>query len=261
MLNLVGNAIKFTEDGSITISASHRVLAGELIEIRIEVIDTGAGISPEVQELLFNPFTQADSSVSRKYGGSGLGLAICKRICLTMGGDIGVESELGQGSKFWFTVRCQVGIAPAVSAPSLVPKLDATAAPLEILVAEDNDIIRTLISKLLSRRGYQAELVANGKEAFDAVQRKHYDLVLMDMQMPEMDGISATAAIRALSGPERNVPIIALTANALVGQREICIAAGMNSFLTKPIRPDALYEEILCFGVTKLNQVCAAEGS
>ncbi|NVN84912.1 MAG: response regulator [Rhodopseudomonas sp.] len=245
LLNLVGNAIKFTEQGSVRIVASHRVLQDGSIELRIEVIDSGAGISREVQASLFSPFTQADSSISRQYGGTGLGLAICKQLCLTMGGSIGVESEPGRGSKFWFTLQCQLGEMPRVSAPPLQPTIDPRAGSLDILVAEDDAIIRKLISKLLSRRGYQPDLVCNGKEAVAAVQRKSYDLVLMDMQMPVMDGISAATAIRALSGPERDVPIIALTANALVGQREICLAAGMDDFLTKPIQPDALYAAIL----------------
>ena len=244
LLNLVGNAIKFTEQGSVMIAASHRAVADDLIELRIEVIDSGAGIAADVQASLFSPFTQADTSVSRKYGGTGLGLAICKQLCRAMGGDIGVTSEPGRGSKFWFTLQCRLGAAPPISAPSLVPAIDPVAGTLGILVAEDNAIIRTLISKLLSKRGYQADLVCNGREAVAAVQDKSYDLVLMDMQMPEMDGISATEAIRGLAGPERAVPIIALTANALVGQRETCLSAGMNGFLTKPIQPDALYAAI-----------------
>lgn len=245
LLNLVGNAIKFTEKGSITIMASHVLLADGDIELRIEVADTGGGIAPEMLVHLFQPFTQADTSISRRFGGSGLGLAICKRLCQAMGGDIQVESEPGKGSKFFFSVRCQAATAPAVAAPPLAPVIeDAAAASLDILVAEDNPIMRTLTSKLLARRGYQADIVCNGEEAVAAVRDKYYDLVLMDMQMPLMDGISATAAIRAMDGPQRNVPIIALTANALVGQREICLTAGMNGFLTKPIQPDALYEEL-----------------
>jgi signal transduction histidine kinase/ActR/RegA family two-component response regulator len=244
LLNLVGNAIKFTEKGTITVFASHVALADGDIELRIEVVDTGTGIAPEMLANLFNPFTQADTSISRKYGGSGLGLAICKRLCQAMGGDIRVESELGKGSKFFFSVRCRVGSAPSVTAPALSPAIDDVAAPLDILVAEDNAIMRTLISKLLARRGYQPDMVCNGEEAIAAILKKRYDVVLMDMQMPQMDGISATAAIRASDSPHRNVPIIALTANALAGQRETCLAAGMNGFLTKPIHPDALYGEL-----------------
>jgi signal transduction histidine kinase/ActR/RegA family two-component response regulator len=247
LLNLVGNAIKFTEQGAVMITASHRVVQDDAIELRIEVTDTGVGIPGDVQASLFQPFTQADSSVSRKYGGTGLGLAICGRLCETMGGTVGVDSEVGFGSKFWFTVRCRaVGSAVELEAPPLAPAITADAVgALAILAVEDNAIIRTLISKLLARRGYRADLVNNGSEAVAAVQKHRYDLVLMDMQMPVMDGVTATKEIRALSGPERDIPIIALTANALVGQREICLAAGMNGFLTKPIQPDELYEAIL----------------
>ena len=248
LLNLVGNALKFTEAGWVTIAASHRILHDEAIELCIEVVDTGVGIPLEAQKSLFNPFTQADTSVSRKYGGTGLGLAICKRLCETMGGTIDIESVPGHGSKFWFTMRCGVGSEPEVAAPPLVPTTRTDAEAIDILVAEDNDIMRTLISKLLARRGYQADLVCDGREAVEAVQKKHYDLVLMDMQMPQMDGITAARLIRGLSGPQREVPIIALTANALAGQRNVCLEAGMNGFLTKPIQPDALYETIKQWG-------------
>ncbi len=262
MLNLVGNAIKFTEHGSVNIVVSHRDLSDQQIELRVEVIDTGIGIPPDVQKSLFSPFTQADSSVSRKYGGTGLGLAICKQLCQAMGGDIGVESEPGRGSKFWFTVQCAPGQAPAkITAPPLVPAIGPEAAALNILVAEDNDIIRLLISKLLAKRGYRADLVCNGKEAVAAIQHRPYDLVLMDMQMPEMDGISAAKLIRASTGAEREVPIVALTANALVGQRDICLAAGMNDFLTKPIQPDALYAAILRYGSARSGTRPAANNA
>jgi PAS domain S-box-containing protein len=248
LLNLAGNAIKFTAQGSVRIDASHRDLGEDLVELRIEVIDSGIGIPADVKERLFTPFTQADSSVSRKYGGTGLGLAICKQLCQAMGGAIGVESEPDFGSRFWFTVQCRPGEAPQVAAPTLQPVAEPGAAELNILVAEDNAMIRMLISKLLSKRGYQADLVCDGRAAVAAVQDKSYDLILMDMQMPELDGISATAAIRALDGPQREVPIVALTGNALVGQREICLAAGMNDFLTKPIEPAAFYAAILRWG-------------
>jgi signal transduction histidine kinase/ActR/RegA family two-component response regulator len=247
LLNLVGNAIKFTEHGSVQVSVSHRIVQDSAFELCFDVVDTGAGIPTNMLSTLFSPFTQADGSVSRRYGGTGLGLAICKQLCLTMGGDIGVESASGQGSRFWFTVRCQLGCPPEVTAPLLQPALAPDAADIDILIVEDNPIIRSLVSKLLARRGYEADLVNNGKEALEAIQAKRYGLVLMDMQMPEMDGLSATKAIRNLRGPERNVPIVALTANALVGQRETCLAAGMNSFLTKPIKPEALYDVISCW--------------
>ena len=257
LFNLVGNAIKFTPQGSIRVVASHRLLAGGQVELRVEVIDTGVGIPPDLQAALFDPFTQADTSVSRKYGGTGLGLAICRQLCRTMGGDIGVTSEPGQGCRFWFTVQCAVGEKPQAAAPPLQPAITAGADALSILVVDDTAIIRGLIAKLLSRMGYQADLACDGREAVAAVQDKSYDLVLMDLQMPELDGISATAEIRRLSGPARNVPIVALTANALVGQREICFAAGMNDFLTKPINPDLLQAAIARWGAVARNRQAA----
>lgn len=245
LLNLLANALKFTERGAIAVRVSHRALADDEVELCVEVEDTGTGIPDEALANLFDPFTQADTSISRKYGGSGLGLAICKRLSQGMGGDIRVESELGKGSKFSFTVRCRMPLAEVADAPALAPSPDPVALEdIAILVAEDNPILQTLILKLLTKRGYRADLVGNGREAVAAVQSKSYDLVLMDMQMPEMDGISATVEIRALNGPERTVPIIALTANALLGERERCLAAGMDGFLTKPIQLEALYAEV-----------------
>jgi len=244
LLNLAGNAIKFTEHGSVRINASHRDLADGFVEVRIEVSDSGIGIPADVQKNLFSPFTQADNSVSRKYGGTGLGLAISRQLSTMMDGAIGVDSVSGQGSTFWFTVRCKRGEIPVVVAPPVAPATDKPNGKLRILAAEDNPMIRILISKLLSRRGHLVDLVVNGEEAVAAVQCKAYDLVLMDMHMPKMDGVTATRMIRELSGPERLVPIIALTGNALVGQREICIAAGMNDYLSKPFEAADFYEVI-----------------
>jgi len=244
LLNLAGNAIKFTELGSVRIVATHRTLAADAIELRIEVIDSGIGIPAHVVKNLFNAFVQADISVSRKYGGSGLGLAISKKLIALMGGIIGVDSTPGTGSKFWFTVQCRLGEAPMLTAPALQPAVASESRVLSILVAEDNPMIRALISKLLAKRGHRADLVSNGKQALAAVQANSYDLILMDMQMPQMDGISATAIIRDLAGPERNVAIIALTGNALVGQRESCLAAGMNDYMSKPFEPAEFYAMI-----------------
>ncbi|CCD90557.1 putative Histidine kinase [Bradyrhizobium sp. ORS 375] len=258
LFNLVGNAIKFTRQGSVRIVASHRPIADERVELRIEVIDTGVGIPAEIQAKLFDPFTQADTSVSRKFGGTGLGLAICRQLCRAMGGEIGVDSEPGRGSRFWFTVQCGVGERPQVASPPLQPAIPAQADRLNILVVDDTPIIRTLITKLLARFGCQFDVACDGVEALTAVQDKSYDIVLMDMQMPEMDGLSATAAIRALDGPIRDVPIIALTANALAGQREICIGAGMNDFLTKPIDPDALQAALTRWGAIERRRHEAA---
>ncbi len=241
LLNLVSNAIKFTEHGSIGINVSHSDLGDGSVELCFEVADSGIGMSPEVQKNVFNPFVQADTSISRKYGGSGLGLAICRQLCAMMGGSIGVESAAGEGSRFWFKVRCERGRRPA---PAIVPPIATIERPLDILVAEDSPIIATLISSLLARQGFQPTMVVNGAEAVAAVSKKLYDIVLMDVQMPEMDGISATKAIRCLPGIVRDVPIIALTANALVGQRETYLAAGMNDYVTKPIQPPILFAAI-----------------
>jgi signal transduction histidine kinase/CheY-like chemotaxis protein len=241
LLNLVGNAIKFTKQGSVRIVASYRELINEIVELRIEVIDTGIGIPAAAQENLFSPFTQADNSTSRQYGGTGLGLAISKQLCNAMDGAIGVDSEPDHGSTFWFTVQCRRGAMLAVSAPPLQPVIANPGRRLNILVAEDNPMIRVLISKLLKRRGHLADIVTNGKEAVAAIRDISYDLVLMDMDMPVMDGVSATKFIRKLGGPQRLIPIIALTGNALVGQRESCLAAGMSDYLSKPFEAVDLY--------------------
>jgi signal transduction histidine kinase/CheY-like chemotaxis protein/HPt (histidine-containing phosphotransfer) domain-containing protein len=241
LLNLTGNAIKFTEKGSVRVAVTHHPLDADDIELRIAVIDTGPGIAPEVQERLFTRFTQADSSISRRFGGTGLGLAICKELCELMGGKIGVESALGRGSTFWFTLRC-ARAAPAAQAAASASAAPSSEAPraLEILVAEDNEINRMLVSALLARLGHRIELVGDGAAAVAAVARRTWDLVLMDVQMPKMDGVAATRAIRALPPPANAVPIIALTANALSEHRAEYLAAGMNDYLTKPTQPDAL---------------------
>jgi signal transduction histidine kinase/CheY-like chemotaxis protein len=244
LLNLAGNAIKFTAEGSVVVKASHRTSNDDGIEILIEITDTGIGISPEVQKTLFMPFIQADTSVSRKYGGSGLGLAISKQLCLLMGGSIGVDSIAGQGSTFWFTIQCRPGQAPVEAAPSLQPSIAQAPESPTVLVVDDTPMIARLIAKLLSKRGYHAEFAVNGHEALAAVQRKSYDLVLMDLHMPELDGMSATRLIRGLAGPARLVPIIAVTGDALVGQRERCLAAGMNDYLSKPFEPADFHQMI-----------------
>ena len=255
LLNLAGNAIKFTERGSVRIAATHRALTADAIELRVEVIDSGIGIPAHVMNNLFNAFVQADISVSRKYGGSGLGLAISKKLSALMGGTIGVDSTPGIGSTFWFTVRCRLGEAPMVTAPALQPAIATESRALSILVAEDNPISRMLISKLLTKRGHHADLVNNGKQAVAAVQATFYDLILMDMQMPEMDGVSATRIIRGLTGRERDIAIIALTGNALVGQRESCLAAGMNDYLSKPFEPADFYAVIDRWGGREASSI------
>jgi len=233
--NLVGNAVKFTEKGSVSIATKLRPLEGGDVELYAEVIDTGIGIPDAAQANLFTRFTQADSSTSRKYGGTGLGLAICKQLVDLMGGEIGLESHPERGSRFWFTVRCQTARPQRATDGLGLAGVQRPRRGLRILVAEDNQVNQLLVSALLRRLGCQVDLVSNGLEAISAVQRIPYDLILMDVQMPEMDGIAAAQAIRRLPGDVRRIPIIALTANAMAGQREEYIEAGMDDYVSKPI--------------------------
>jgi CheY-like chemotaxis protein len=385
LTNLVGNAIKFTERGEVVVRVAVAEAAGDTLVLRFEVTDTGIGISEEAQQRLFESFSQVDSSTTRKYGGTGLGLAVSKRLAELMGGEIGVNSQPGRGSTFWFTARFGatplVPVAPppppaalrglrvlvvddnatsrailrqhlagweanaqeAATAKEALAQLRAAAAegrpydlalvdlqmpemhglrwaqavaadralsetrlmgvaslghqaqaardagiaayvtkpvragqllqrltallsgtspsamqarpPSEvwsggetrarILVAEDNTVNQQLVVRLLGKRDLRADVVANGREAIAALARVPYDLVLMDCQMPEMDGFEATRAIRASeTGTEHHIPIIALTANAMQGDQERCLAAGMDDYLAKPILPDALYAAV-----------------
>jgi PAS domain S-box-containing protein len=243
LFNLVGNAMKFTDTGSVTVAASHRVLDDGDLELRVEVIDTGIGLSDEAQDKLFTRFVQADSSTTRRFGGTGLGLAICKQLVELMGGEIGVESEPDVGSTFWFTIRCIAGEAPA-SCTDPAPSALNWARPLRILIAEDNHINQKLITALIEKSGHQCDVVGNGLEAVEAVDRAAYDLVIMDIQMPVMDGMAATREIRQLQGTVANIPIVAVTANAMEGHREEYLAAGMNDYVSKPIDPVLLLQAL-----------------
>jgi PAS domain S-box-containing protein len=260
LFNLVGNAIKFTDRGSVTVNATARPLADGKAELRIEVVDTGIGIAPEARARLFERFSQADSSTSRKYGGTGLGLAICRELSGLMGGTIGVDSTAGRGATFWFTVRCGLGsgLAAATGWAATLDDVAAPARPLEVLVAEDNEINRMLLAALLTQVGHHAEFVHDGRAAVAETARRRYDLVLMDVQMPEMDGVEATRAIRAPTHPARDVPIIALTANALPSQREAYLAAGMNDYLAKPIDLAALAQVLARWGGAAASAVASS---
>ncbi len=244
LFNLVGNAMKFTDKGSVTIFASHRVVDGDELELRIEVKDTGIGISDDAQARLFSRFVQADSATTRRFGGTGLGLAICKQLVELMGGDIGVESKPDAGSTFWFTIRCEVGEAPASCARDTPSAALSWARPLRILVAEDNQVNQMLVAIQIEKAGHRCDVVGNGLEAVEALERAPYDLVLMDIQMPEMDGPTATREIRRLPGAVAGIPIIAVTANAMEGHREEYLGAGMNDYVSKPIDPTLLMEAI-----------------
>ncbi len=239
--NLVGNAAKFTRDGSISILVRHSDY-GERILLKFEVIDTGIGMTHETTMNLFQPFSQADTSISRKFGGTGLGLAISKRLVELMGGEIGVSSALTKGSLFWFT--CMVD---KVAASDLVHshKSGVIVPPLSLLLAEDNQINRMIIKAGLEQRHHRVTVVENGLQAYEAVAGRHFDVVLMDMQMPVMDGIEATRRIRSLPKPFSDVPVIALTADVMTEHRSVYMEAGLTDYLTKPIEWDNLDAALL----------------
>jgi signal transduction histidine kinase len=232
LLNLLSNAIKFTLHGGVRVALTSQPLDDGRVEARFSVTDTGPGIDSEDLERLFVAFQQIDGSSSRPYGGAGLGLAISKRLTELMGGTITVETTPGLGSTFHFTI---VGKPTALSSPRFEPwqARSAPRSPLRILLAEDEAVNRIVIMGMLQHLGYQADSVNNGTEALQALERQAYDVVLMDVQMPGLDGLEVTRRIR--SAPRNQPHIIALTAHALAGDRERCLAAGMNDYLTKPL--------------------------
>ena len=235
LLNLAGNAIKFTERGEVEISLHALSQNGEA-HLEFAVRDTGIGISPSALERLFNPFTQADASTSRRYGGTGLGLSICKNLVEMMGGRIWVESQVGQGSTFYFTVR--LPLAKELPADMESPVVAPTAVSnLRILLVEDNPANQKLATYILEDRGHTLEIADNGQEAIRLSEQNRYNVILMDVQMPGMNGLEATAAIRAGEAGGSRVPIIAMTAHAMKGDRDRCLAAGMDGYLSKPIDP------------------------
>jgi signal transduction histidine kinase/ActR/RegA family two-component response regulator len=238
LTNLIGNAVKFTDQGAIGVSVENEPDAppGTL---RFAVADTGIGISAEQVEAIFESFVQVDGSNRRRRGGAGLGLSIAKRLVTMMDGRIWVESEPESGSTFQFTARFAPAQAPAhLDTPS---RQGSSTGPLRILVAEDNTVNQRLAQRLLEKDGHCVSMVANGRAAVEAVERTSFDLILMDVQMPEMDGLEATAMIRQFEQVlRRRTPIVALTAGAMQSDREDCLAAGMDAYLTKPLRPEEL---------------------
>jgi signal transduction histidine kinase/ActR/RegA family two-component response regulator len=241
LASLAGNAVKFTESGFVRVDVDAVPLEDGGLELRLEVADSGIGISEQQQEFMFQPFRQADGSDTRAYGGAGLGLAICLRLCELMGGDIRVESTLGQGSTFYCWVRLEAAGREADERLATQLRLERQRPRrLRILLGEDNQVNRRLAVRMLQKQGHVVVAAPNGAEALAACRREPFDLVIMDLQMPVMDGLVASRLIRELPGPMARVPIIALTACATNADRDRCLEAGMDGYLTKPIDPAEL---------------------
>jgi signal transduction histidine kinase/CheY-like chemotaxis protein/HPt (histidine-containing phosphotransfer) domain-containing protein len=256
LVNLISNAIKFTEHGYVKVSISLEDQNEQDVYLLCSVTDTGIGIPSNKQEYLFEPFTQLDGSYTRKYGGTGLGLAITKNFIEIMGGNIHIESQVGKGSKFIFNLKLKKAVGfeedfntdkPDSQSASDVEALNVPSYNLKekrkkyrILVAEDNNVNQKVVVKILNDFGYSCEAVENGEEAVNAVANNDFDAVLMDIQMPQMDGLNATKIIRGMDSSKKDIPIIAMTAHALIGDKEKCFEAGMNEYLSKPIFSEKL---------------------
>ena len=240
LLNLIGNAIKFTDRGSVRVAVRMQPAPDCSLVALFSVRDTGAGIAEDKRQIIFEPFRQADGSTTRRYGGTGLGLAISTGVVDIMGGRIWVESEVGRGSTFHFTAPFTLGEA-TLPPRAAAPVNAAECAPLSILVAEDNLVSQRLVTALLKERGHSVTLAANGAAVLGLVDQRDFDLILMDIQMPEMDGLQATAEIRYREGRTgKHVPIVAMTAHAMAGDRERCLDSGMDGYIAKPIHPGEL---------------------
>ncbi len=249
LTNLIGNAIKFTPEGEVVLRVSQREDMDDVISLRFEISDTGIGIDAVAQARIFERFSQANSATTRVYGGTGLGLSICRQLVQAMDGEIGLVSEPGRGSRFWFTIQlARVALPPLSSA-------NMAAGPRRVLVADDSAVDQTVVCGLLRTLGLEIDVVVNGKQALEALSRQDYGLVLMDCRMPLMDGYETTRRIRQDEAARRRItnnesrtdataacrlPVIAMTANAMRGDRERCLLAGMDDYIVKPINPRVL---------------------
>jgi len=245
VFNLISNALKFTEEGRVGLTLAAEETGPGLIDLVLTVSDTGIGMSAEVQQRLFNAFEQADGSTSRRFGGTGLGLSISQRLARMMGGSIHAESVGGQGPTFTLRLPCRVGEAMVAAPGSSLVDPDAVGPAARILVAEDNPSNQRVIELFLRPLGAEVTLVADGREALEALDRAPFDLVLMDMQMPVMDGLEATRRLRAGGGRNAGVPVLALTANVMESHRKACSEAGMNGHIAKPIDARLLLTAVL----------------
>lgn len=251
LMNLVDNAIKFTHTGRITVLAKERSHTPDKVQIEFLVSDTGIGISPEDQERIFIPFTQADASTTRNYGGTGLGLTISRKLVELMAGRIWVESNPGQGSTFHFTAGFEIqrGAVPAKTETDHAARKEKPGRSLRVLLAEDTLTNQKLAEFILAKRGHRVEIAQNGRQALEMLRSADFDVVLMDVQMPVMDGFQATTEIRAFPDPVKaKIPVIAMTAHALKGDAERCLAAGMDAYVSKPIQADEFIELVELLG-------------
>ena len=242
LLNLINNAVKFTSAGSVRVEAALEAESGPRVVLRFSVTDTGIGLTEEQQRVIFEPFRQADGSVTRRYGGTGLGLAICTTLVELMGGRISVISVPGVGSTFSFTIDCPT-CDPGGAAVQSAPQRAIAAAPsgLRVLLAEDNPVNQLLVVRLLEKRGHKVVVAGDGAAVLEQIALQEFDVILMDVQMPNMDGLEATRVLR-----QRGIrlPIVAMTAHAMQGDREMCLEAGMNAYVSKPIRSEELFDVI-----------------
>jgi CheY-like chemotaxis protein len=267
LMNLVGNAIKFTEKGEVFITVDTTTegdaepspipLPEEegFLKLHFVVTDTGIGIPKEKQQVIFESFVQADGSMTRRYGGTGLGLAICSQLVGLMGGRIWVESQLDRGSSFHFIVRLRPDLRAGEEQKPAEEIRKGSSRSVRILLAEDNEINQKIALEFLQMRGHRVRIANNGKEALEAFASEPFDIILMDVQMPVMDGFQATAAIREkerITG--RHLPVVAMTGYAMKADRKRCLDAGMDGYICKPIRSQELFETVESFTTTVQNE-------